>query len=85
MIVVREFYENMFESPVSTTTVRKKQVRYVFVTINAFFKIQNALHNPDQVAQLDSTVDLDEVTWPLCDKVVTWTMVSSRRTYRISY
>ena len=32
------------------------------VTINTFFKIQNAPHGPDQVAQLDSTVDLDEVT-----------------------
>ena len=75
MTVVREFYANFFESPISTTTVRERQVRYDAMTINAFFKIQNAPHDPYHVAQLDSTVDFDEVTRALCDKVVTWTMV----------
>ena len=80
MTVVREFYANVFESPISTTTVRKRHVRYGAVTINAFFMIQNAPHGPDQVAQLDSTVDLDEVTLALCDKVVMWTMVRGTQT-----
>ena len=75
MIIVHEFYANTFESPVSRTTVREKQVSYDSVTINAFFKIQNTLHGPEQVAQVDDTVDLDEVTRALYDKVVMWTMV----------
>ena len=75
MTVIREFYANVFESPHSSTTVRERQVRYDFGTINAFFKIQNAPHGPDQVAMLNDTVDLDEVTQALCDKVVQWTMV----------
>ena len=75
MTVVHEFYMKTFERPISITMVRERQVKYDVVTINAFLKIQNAPHSPDQVAQLDSVVDLDEVTQALCDKVVTWTMV----------
>ena len=62
MVVVRKFYANAFQSSVSITTVREKQVRYDSMTINALLKIQNAPHDPDQVAQLDDTVDLDGVT-----------------------
>ena len=75
MTVVHEFYANALESLVSISAVRERQVKYDAVTINALLKIQNALHGPNQVAQLDSTVDLDEVTRALCDKVVTWTMI----------
>ena len=75
MTLVREFYKNAFESPVSISMVRERQVKYDVVTINPFLKIQNAPLGPDQVAQLDNTIDLDEVTRELCDKVVTWTMV----------
>ena len=62
MTVVREFYANAVESSVSISMVRERQVKYDVVTINALLKIQNALYGPDQVAQLDSTIDLDEVT-----------------------
>ena len=75
MTVVHEFYANALKSLVSISTVRERQVKYDAVTINALLKIQNALNGPTQVAQLDSTVDLDEVTRALCDKVVTWTMI----------
>ena len=47
MTVIREFYANAVESPVSTTIVKEKQMRYDSTTINAFFKIQNAPHSPD--------------------------------------
>ena len=75
MTVVHEFYMNAFESPVSGSTVQERQVKYDAGTINALLKIQNAPYGPDQVAQLDSTIDLDEVNQALCDKVVSWTMV----------
>ena len=80
MTVVHEFYANVFESPHSSTTVKERQVRYDFATTNAFFKIHNALNGPNQVALIDDTVDLDEVTRTLCDKVVLWTMVRGART-----
>ena len=75
MTVVREFYVNAFKSPHLSTIVRERQVKYDSVTINSFFKIQNAPNDPDQVAQIDDTVDLDEVTQTLCDKAVPWTIV----------
>ena len=80
MTVVREFYVNALESPVSISMVRKRPVKYNVVTITAILKIQNAPHGPNQVAQLDSTVDLDEVIGPLCDNVATWTMVKGTQT-----
>ena len=80
MTVVREFYSNALKSSISITTVRERQVRYNPVTINALLKIQYNPHSPDQLAQLDDTVDLDEVTQALCDKVVTWTMVRGAHT-----
>ena len=75
MIVVCEFYANALESSVSITKVKEKQVKYDAVTVNALLNIQYNPYILDQVAQLDDTIDLDEVTWALCDKVVTWTMV----------
>ena len=80
MIAVRKFYVNVLESSVSITIVKEKQVRCDSVAINALLKIENAPYTPDQVAQLDDTVDLDEVTWALCNKVVSWTMVWGART-----
>ena len=62
MIVVREFCANTFESPHSSTTIRERQVKYDSMTIKAFLKIQNSPHSPNQVAQIDDIVDLDEVT-----------------------
>ena len=50
-VVVLEFYANAFESPISISAVRERQVKYDAVTINALLKIQNAPHGPDQVAQ----------------------------------
>ena len=73
MTVIHEFYAFAFESP--RTTVRERKVRYDAGTINAFFKIQNAPHDPNLVVMLNDTVDLDEVTQVLCDKVVPCTMV----------
>ena len=78
--IVREFYLNIFESPHSSTTVRERQVKYDSGTINAFFKIQNTPQGPDQVTLIDDTMDLNEVTRTLCDKVVPWTMVSGAQT-----
>ena len=80
MTMVHEFYANTLESPVLISMVLERQVNYNAVTINALLNIPNAPHGPDQVAQLDSTIDLYEVTRALCDKVVTWTMVRGIRT-----
>ena len=80
MMVVYEFYANAFQSPQLSTTVRERQVKYDSMTINSLFKIQNALHGPDQVAQIEDIMDLDEVTQTQCDKVVPWTIVRSAQT-----
>ena len=79
-MVIHEFYANAFESPISVSTVLERQVKYGAVTINALLKIQNAPHGLDQVAQLDSIMDLDDVSQALCDKVVNWTMVRGTQT-----
>ena len=65
MTVFCKFYTNGFESPHLSTTVRERQVRYDTMTINSFLKIQNAFHDPNQVAMIDDTVDLDAVTQTL--------------------
>ena len=75
MMVVREFYTNAFEGPISATMVRERQIRYDVGAINALLKIENATCGPNEVAQLDSTANLDEVRGEICDMVVNWTVV----------
>ena len=43
MIVVREFYANDFESPISISMVRESQVKYDALTINALLRFRMLL------------------------------------------
>ena len=48
--------------------------------INVLLKIKSTTCGPDEVAQLDSITNLDEVSRELCDKVVNWTVVRGTKT-----
>ena len=75
MTIIHEFYANAETMTSTVSMVREPDAG----SINALLKIENApLY--DQVSQLDTTTDLDEVTRVRCGNVVKWIVVSCTRT-----
>ena len=69
MTIIHKFYANADEAQGSTVMVQEKQINYTVAAINNLLHIQ-APH-PDDVMNMDSTTDLDEVR--------NWTVVRRTR------